>query len=166
MREKPRNFEALKSFVLYPEKGNTGAAFLRDKVGVYLIFLNDTKNLLYVGKASTDLEDVITRHFQRGNRTQVKFLQYTDRPEIKYLCKVYLTHNAIDANKLELYFIERLQPRLNKQIPLEIENVSRYKARKRNDLQKYIDEKLRAATGENENLTDFLNTPPPEDVPF
>jgi hypothetical protein len=166
MREKPRNFEGLKKFILYPEKGKTGAAFLRDKIGVYLIYLNDTKNLLYIGKASTDLEDVITRHFQNGNRTQVKFKQYANNPVIKYICKVFLTHNANDAHKLEAYLIERLQPKLNKQLPAEAENLSRYKQRKRNDLQMYIDFKLSEATGEKEDILDFDGNISTEEVPF
>lgn len=166
MREKPSKFEGLKKFVLYPEKSKTGAAFLRGKTGVYLIYLNDTKNLLYVGKASTDLEDVITRHFQNGNRTQVKFKQYTDNPEIKYICKVFLTHNANDAHKLEAYLIERLQPKLNKQLPANAENLSRYKQRRRNELQLYIDFKLSEATGEKDDVLDFDGKITTEEVPF
>jgi excinuclease UvrABC nuclease subunit len=151
---KLKNIEILKPIHLYPEKRKTGVHKLRDKKGCYIIYLNAKNNILYVGKATTDLEDVITRHFQAGNYSQVKFTLYHDDPKVRYFAQVYLTTSKQETVNLERYLIEKYLPKLNIRIPEGTKSITRWKAKQKYKITTEIEKKIEKATGRKNEFID------------
>lgn len=149
-----KQIEIIKKIPLYSEDKKTGVSFLRGKKGVYLIYLNNVNNLLYVGRASTDLEDVITRHFQSGNNTQVKFKRYPGNPDVNYFARVYLTPTKKEAADLERMLIKELAPQLNVRVPADDKSISKWKKNRVLHFEQQIRKKIDEATGQTELTED------------
>lgn len=112
------------TFPLYPEEGKTGISEFYNFPGVYFIYFDD--KLIYIGKSDNDIADAITRHFQSGNYSQIKF---TKKPG--FSARIYLTRNGATADDLEKALIEKYKPELNRFVP-------GFNKKKRNALQAKI----------------------------
>lgn len=94
----------------YDDKGRANFLFTTGKAGVY--FIQENNKITYVGYSGYNLYKTMYRHFQQWNhRTQI-VVSYKNKTRNNYKVRVILcTPNQ--AQRLELYFINKLKPRDN-----------------------------------------------------
>ena len=127
----------------YQKDGSTTFK-LRDKSGVYIIFLKD--KIDYVGYSGTDIYKTLYRHFQKWNdKTQVR-VTYNNLKDITV--RVIYTKSAAIAQRLENALIVKYRPEAN---PNKYET-KELTAQDENNLTEYIEQDTNPIITSDEDL--------------